>query len=225
MEEASFIMDPADPWDDIMKLNYERENLGFYFSGHPLDSYREHWDNTVTMDVSRAKSASTSRPHYLLGLLKGLREIPTRRGRLMAFATLEDFNGSIELVFFADCYEQCRSMILDETIVGLQGKVDTSRDRVQFIVESVVKPEELPVKDSGVIHIRIADAHPSEEDLYHLRAFLFERPGKCSVLLHINGGESDEVVVKASEQLMVSSLPETLGEIGDHPQVAEVWKE
>ena len=67
---------------------------------------------------------------------------------------------------------------------------------------------------------------PSEEDLYHLRAFLFERQGGCPVHLHLNGEMGTrEVVVRASEQLTVSSRPEVLAEIRNHPQVTEVWKE
>ena len=140
----------------------------------------------------------------------------------------ESFNyaGDTVLKSFADCYEQFREMLADETVVGVAGKVDTSRDRVQFIVEKLMVPEELPVKDAGVVHIRISDPNPSEDDLYHLRAFLFERQGGCPVHLHINGdGGSQEIVVRASEQLTVSSQPETIEEIQKHPQVAEVWRE
>ena len=108
--------------------------------------------------------------------------------------------------------------------------VDTSRNRVQFVVERLMKPDELPQKDSGQLHIRIAKSELSEDDLYHLRAFLFDRPGGCSVFIHMAGDEvteddGKEHVIRASDQLMVSSLPKTLDDIERHPLVAEVWKQ
>lgn len=224
-DEVAFTYEDADPWTDLERLTKERELLGFYFSGHPLDAHREQWENSVTLDLSRAASASTDRVHRVLGLLKGLRIIQTRKGSQMAFGTLEDFKGTIELVFFSDAYEQCKDSLVDETVIGIEGKVDTSRDRVQFVVEQTIESDEMPLKDTGEVHIRIVEGGPSEEDLYHLRAFLFERPGGCSVYLHLNGSKDDEeVTVRASEQLTVSSNPGTLNEIQAHPQVLEVWK-
>ncbi|MCK4516717.1 MAG: DNA polymerase III subunit alpha, partial [Spirochaetaceae bacterium] len=224
-DEIAFTYEPAEPWSDLERLTHERELLGFYFSGHPLDAHRERWVNSVTLDLSRAASASTDRVHRVLGLLKGLRIIQTKKGSQMAFGTLEDFKGSIELVFFSDPYEQCKDDLVDDTVIGIEGKVDTSRGRVQFVVERTIKPDEMPLKDTGEVHIRIADCGPTEDDFYHLRAFLFERSGGCSVHLHLNGNEdTEEVTVRASEQLMVSSNPSTLNEIQAHPQVLEVWK-
>ncbi|MEE8441007.1 MAG: OB-fold nucleic acid binding domain-containing protein, partial [Spirochaetia bacterium] len=224
-DEVAFTYEPVEPWTDLERLTNERELLGFYFSGHPLDAHREQWANTVTLDLSRAASANTDRVHWVLGLLKGLRVIQTRKGSQMAFGTLEDFNGTIELVFFSDAYEKCREDLIDETVVGMEGKVDTSRGRVQFVVEQTIKLDEMPLKDTGEVHIRIVDRGPSEDDFYHLRAFLFDRPGGCSVYLHLNGSaDTEEVTVRASDQLTVSSNPDTLNEIQTHPQVLEVWK-
>jgi DNA polymerase III subunit alpha len=224
-DEIAFAYEEAEPWSELERLTKERELLGFYFSGHPLDAHRERWKNSVTLDLGRVFAASTEREYYVLGLLKGLRVIHTKKGTQMAFGTLEDFKGTIELVFFSDAYEQSREDLIDETVIGIEGKVDTSRDRIQFVVERTIKPEDMPMKDTGEVHIRIADGGSSEEDLYHLRAFLFERPGGCSVYLHINGNDrQEELTVRASEQLMVSSNPETLSEIQEHPQVLKVWK-
>jgi DNA polymerase-3 subunit alpha len=230
-DEVGLQLEPAESWDEMTRLGYEREYLGFYFSGHPLDQYRRRWQECTTLDTSRAVAASQQRSHRVLGLLKQVRSIPTRKGTPMAFAVLEDFNGTLELVLFSDAYARYSHLLLDETVVGVEGTVDTSRNRVQFVVEHLMPPEELPVKDSGQLHIRIGQAGASEDELYHLRAFLFERPGGCSVYIHMdedpdhgNNG-CTERVIRASDQLMVSSLPQAIEEIERHPLVAEVWKQ
>ncbi|MFW6290725.1 MAG: hypothetical protein ACOC7V_00270, partial [Spirochaetota bacterium] len=85
---------------------------------------------------------------------------------------------------------------------------------------------ELPERDTGQLHLRIAHDHASEEELYELRAFLHDRPGGCSVYLHMNGSDgSDECVIRASSQLMVSSQPVAVAEIERHPFVEAVWKQ
>ncbi|MFW5689746.1 MAG: OB-fold nucleic acid binding domain-containing protein, partial [Spirochaetota bacterium] len=225
-DEIAFAFEQAEPWSDLERLGHERENLGYYFSGHPLDSYRNEWMTRTTLDLRAAQSASPEREHRLVGLLKGVRAIYTRKGTMMAFGTLEDFNGSIELVLFSEAYETCRELLVDETVVGVEGKVDTSRDRIQSVVERLVAPGELAERDTGQLHLRISHEHASEEELYELRAFLHDRAGGCSVYLHVNGtADGSECVIRASSQLMVSSRPEVLREIEQHPFVDAVWKQ
>jgi DNA polymerase-3 subunit alpha len=224
-DEISFeyLPPPADPEFD--PLTRERELLGFYFSGHPLDAHRETWQKSVTFDTRRAAASAGDRVHRVIGLVKNLRVIQTRKGLPMAFGTLEDFNGTIDLVFFSDVYESCRESLGEEAVLGVEGKIDMSRDRLQLVVEQVYSPEEIPLKDTGEIHIRIEDSNASEEDMYHLRAFLFDRPGGCNVFLHFNGnGAANGITVRASDQLTVSSSPDTITEIESHPHVLEVWK-
>ena len=225
-EDAAFAFEPAEPWTDLERLTREREILGFYFSGHPLDGFRARWQACCTLDLRRAAQASSERVHRLIGMIKGVRTIMTRKGSMMAFAVIEDFNGSVELVLFSDPYEQCRALLVEESIVGVEGTVDTSRDRVQFVVGRIVPPDELPERDSGRLHIRLANGSAGEEELYHLRALLFDRPGGCSVYLHLDsGGTANELVVRASNQLLVNARPEVIEEVKRLPHVQDAWRE
>ena len=81
------------------KLKTENELMGFYFSGHPMDDYKSLWERFVKVDLSRRESLSTG-SQILLGLIKNLKPITTSKGDKMAFASLEDFNGEMELTFF-----------------------------------------------------------------------------------------------------------------------------
>ena len=224
-DEIQFAFDHAHPWPDLEKLNYERTLLGRYFSGHPLDAYSTEWRTRTTLDLRNVETASTERTHKLVGLLKSVRTLLTRKGAMMAFAVLEDFNGEVELVLFSEAYEAAGELLSNERVVGVTGSVDTSRERVQFVVESLCEPAELPDRDTGQLHVRIRHEHASEEELYELRAFLGERPGGCSVYLHLNGhGEEDELVIRASHQLMVSARQESVEQIKSHPFVEDVWR-
>lgn len=167
----------VDPWPDVERLRHEKENLGFYFSGHPLDSYRVRWRNSVDLNISKASRAAPEKVYSILGLLKGIRSIITKKGTQMAFATLEDYNGSIELLFFDEAYEKYRERLIEESIVGILGKVDMRRGTPQIVVEEVRDPEEMDERETGEVHIRLDKSVASEEAFYRLRAELLEYPG------------------------------------------------
>ncbi|MFW5806545.1 MAG: DNA polymerase III subunit alpha [Spirochaetota bacterium] len=206
------------------RLRFERENLGFYFSGHPMDEYRDRWNETVAVDLSLLDRVSPDKSYNLLGLLKGVRVIQTRRGGHMAFAELEDYNGTVECVFFDDAYNASRERLTEDAIVGLVGTFEERRGRTQFVVKETRAPEELEERDAAEVHIRLDEDIDRREELYRLRAFLFERSGPSEVYLHL-GRNGRETVIRASQQLTVSSKHETLEAIRALDHVIDVWKQ
>ncbi|MFO8065055.1 MAG: DNA polymerase III subunit alpha [Spirochaetota bacterium] len=222
LDDAQMERYPEIPYAE--RLRFERENLGFYFSGHPMDEYRSRWSETVTVDLSRLDRVSFDRNYNVLGLLKGVRVIQTRKGGNMAFAQLEDYNGTIECVFFEDAYTAGRDRLTEDAVVGLVGKFEERRGNIQFVVEEVRSPENLEEKDASEVHIRLDENVDRQEDLYKLRAFLFERSGPSEVYVHL-GSNGRESVIRASSQLTVSSKQKTLEEIRSLEHVLEVWKQ
>ncbi|MFW6249813.1 MAG: DNA polymerase III subunit alpha [Alkalispirochaetaceae bacterium] len=222
-EFRSVALEPVEEWDQLTKLQYERENLGFYVSGHPIDAYRELWKKSVTLDMAHPERAPSDRPIQALGLLKGVRVVNTRKGTQMAFGTIEDFRGSLEIVLFSEALELSRDLLVEEQVVGVIGTVDQRNGKHQIVVEELRPPEGLEERDATEVHIRLANFVEDEEQLYGLRAFLIENPGSAQLYIHIGAG-AKECVVRASGQIMVSSRPEVLERIKTHPQVDAAWK-
>ncbi|MFP4329373.1 MAG: DNA polymerase III subunit alpha [Spirochaetaceae bacterium] len=216
-------MESAPEWDQLTRLRYERENLGFYVSGHPIDAYRTPWSRCVTVDLRHPERAPSDRTVTALGLLKGVRILYTRKGTQIAFATIEDFRGSVEVVLFAEALESYRDLLVEEEIVGVIGTVEERNGRYQIVVEELRPPEELDEKESMEVHIRLAPTLEDEEELYGLRAFLIDHPGGAALFIHV-GAEEGECVVRASGQIMISSKPEVIEKIKTHPKVEAVWK-
>ncbi len=211
-------------WDAAEILRLEKENLGFYVSGHPLDEYRKRWEKTVTLDLSTPERYSPDTKYNVLGLLKELKSIQTKKGETMAFGVIEDFRGSIELVFFPEVYSRFQHLLANDIIIGITGKVEERRGEPQMIIQEVCNPDELEEKEAGEVHIRIDDHFESEEDLYQLRAHLFESSGVCPVFIHVNrNGNGTESIIRASSQIKVSSKREVISRISTHPKVIEVW--
>ena len=218
------VLEEVPEWETVERLNYEKDNLGFYFSGNPLDDYRDIWRRTVTLNLGDPSQAIIDRRYNLLGLLKALRVVQTRSGGTMAFAVIEDYNGSMEVVFFGDAWDQCRERLQENSVVAMIGKLEYRKQKLQIVVQEIREPHELDETDSGEVHIRLDQQLEDSETLMQLRAFLYERAGHCPVFLHI-GHNGDEAVIRASAQLTVSSRSEVLEDIRRYPHVREVWKQ
>ena len=126
------------------KFKLEKELIGFYISGHPLDEYKEIWKNTVKADLGHPGTL-VSGSQILLGLIKNIKTIPTSKGDKMAFATLEDFNGEMELTLFSDAWGKCGDKIENGKVAILRGKIDyqANKDRYSFIVDESLDLEDL----------------------------------------------------------------------------------
>ena len=205
-------------------LDAERQNLGFFFSGHPLDAYRSVIDRAVNVDLSRKATLTNGRACALVGTLSELREIRARNGRAMAFAQLTDLNGSIELILFSDIYEARRALTVNGAIVGVRGTIDATRGDAKVKVDDIGEPAALPQRPLQAVHVRLRDEVGTEESLHEMREYLLDRRGTCALFFHV-GANGGEVVVQASSQIRVAGTEEVLSGIRGWTQVVDVWTE
>ncbi len=125
-------------------LKWEKELVGLYVTSHPLDSVMHFIQNPYS-NVSQSQElkddpeAWHGRPVVVVGLVEGVRALMTRRGEMMGVVTLEDLQGQIDAVLFPRTWSRFGELIVPETVVRVQGKVDTSRGEPQIIVESVTQ--------------------------------------------------------------------------------------
>jgi DNA polymerase-3 subunit alpha len=98
--EESLPIEEQDPWSAAVRLEYERELLGFYFSGHPLDDFAVEWKERTTFNLARLENIPSGEQGQVVGLLRSLRVVVTRKGDRMAIGSIEDYRGELELVAF-----------------------------------------------------------------------------------------------------------------------------
>jgi DNA polymerase-3 subunit alpha len=210
-------------WPPAQLLAAEKENLGFFFSGHPLDRFREVIEGAGVLDLSRREGLANERQCTLVGILRDVREIRTRNGRAMAFAMLEDMRGSIECILFSDLYDAKRQLIANDAVVGVLGKIDTTRGDPKVKVEDIMEPGALPQRPATQVHIRLRGEIGSEESLHQMREYLLDTRGSCSLFFHLGCGGGEETVVAASTQIRVSQEEAVLERVRSWPQVEDVW--
>ncbi|MGM0432166.1 MAG: DNA polymerase III subunit alpha, partial [Spirochaetota bacterium] len=221
---GNFQMKPAEELSLTEKLQLERQLLGFYFSGHPMDEYRDIWKNCVTVDLSRPEQLQEKHACNLLGMINSLRTIVTKRGEQMAFGQIEDFQGSIELIFFPKVWQQYRHMLELDKILGFTGKIDKQRGEPKFLVDEVVEPGQLKEDGISQIHVKLQRQLCTTEHLSKFRDVCLEYPGSCSLYLHLaNEGGEGETVIKASGQVRLTYSDTLVEMFKEHPVVTDVW--
>lgn len=221
---GNFQMEEAEDLSMSEKLQLEKQLLGFYFSGHPMDEYREIWNRTVRVDLSRPEYLMDKQPCNLVGIVLGCRTILTKRGEPMAFAQIEDFNGKIELIFFPKVWQKYGHLVTVDSILGFTGKVDTEKGEPKYLVDTVADPSELKQSGVSAIHISMVKQLCTTDNLNHLRDIFLDHSGSCSIIMHLSdetGGP--EVAIKASGQLNIAFSDDCIDIIKQTPMVTEVW--
>lgn len=218
-------LEPAEPFPKLDVLRMERELLGFYFSGHPMDDYRSQWEAGVTIDLARPDRFIQDKVYTLLVMVTAIRTIYTKKGQVMAFLQMEDYQGQIEAVVFSKLWAQIQDTVEKDKIIACTAKMDLSRGEPKLIMESFMDPQEINMANGNrEVHIRMDRGLCTEDQLLNFRAFLVDHPGSCPLYLHILGKEGgEEVIIQASRQITLSAEEDALGRIREHPYIEDVW--
>jgi DNA polymerase-3 subunit alpha len=226
-EYPPFAVSKAEEYPRADILRIEKELLGFYFSGHPMDEWRKIWERCSDADLAHPERASPERTYTVIAMLKEFREIFTKAGKKMAFGAIEDPNGSIEIVVFADALARWREKLVVDSVLCLKGKIDLSRGNPSLKVDEFIDPASLKEKSWNAVHLRLGSSPLREEELYPLRDALFDEPGSCNVYFHVlSGNESGaEALVKAHVQITCSASEEALERLRAVSPVVEAWRD
>ena len=164
------------------RLNLEKQLIGFYFSGHPMDEYKEIWKETVNINLGQTDNLPVG-SCVLIGLIKDIKQITTAKGNKMAFAVLADYNGEIEVTFFSGPWERAVHIIKEDTVAILKGKIDyqKDKDKYSFLAESVLSNHEV---DNVVKEVKEID----EKNKAHKNTWLYMADLKSSYLNQIKKG-------------------------------------
>jgi DNA polymerase-3 subunit alpha len=124
------------PMTSKQKLYWEKELLGLYVSGHPLDKYRDKIEQKGR-NIRGALAKGFQQKYTFAGVLSQCRHIMTKNNRRMAFANLTDTTGSVDTVFFSDVYKECRELLQEDATVQVTGKLQKRDSEWSFLAEEV----------------------------------------------------------------------------------------
>jgi DNA polymerase-3 subunit alpha len=192
-------------WNKEKLLAAEKEMLGFYLSGHPLDKYRLELRELV--DDNLAGIAASKHEHQVRigGLIRVYKEHKSKKKERMAFITLEDLSGSIEVIVFPRIFAECAELLSSNEPLIIQGRLQTDEENggAKVIAETV---DSLPGARQKFIEktsILLAADDVSRPKLEGLKQLMQQFYGPCPVSITIHFDRRGEVDIEPAKDMTI----------------------
>jgi DNA polymerase-3 subunit alpha len=216
-QEANAALPNTPDWDEHTRLAAEKEILGFFITGHPMDKYKEKLADLRTLsteDIAAMKKSTAKDENIsIAGLISGLRVAKSRRGELWAQAALEDMSGKVELLVFPEAYRKLAEKVKLEVPVLIRGGVRIEEGANPKITANEIIPlDEARVPLPKALRIRIPLGSATDSTVEALHALFNERKGEAKVLFDVER-EGDFMVVMEAEGYNVMPDRNFLGRV------------
>ena len=219
-------------FSDKELLAMEKEMLGLYISGHPLEEYRLAIEKESTIDTLKMKNIQEDessetvelddKPKYrdgqmvrIVGIIESVKKKYTKTNKIMAFTTIEDLYGQCEIIVFENCYQMCSNILLEGSIVLIEGRLSIREDEAVKIVANKIiefKGEMHQEHKSNSITIDITNLYDEQKDKLRgaIRFFAGDR-NNCRIDIK-NGERLDSAGGVLMNEAIYKEFQEIVGE-------------
>jgi DNA polymerase-3 subunit alpha len=215
--QAAVPLADAAAWAEAVQLAGEKEALGFYFSGHPLDRFA---DDLRTFGAKRVAELTDSLPDvWTAGIVSGLRPLKTKKGDRMAVFMLDDVAGALEVVVFPETFGKHGSLIEADAMLLVRGKFEKDDESARIVATELQPIAMLQERTTKEVVIHLAQRSQARSTFEQLAELLARHRGDRRVYLEldVNGREKplrvrSEVAIRVrpSERL-VSEVEQLCG--------------
>lgn len=203
---------PPGEWEKSVLLAFEREMLGLYVSDHPLFGLEAALARLA--DCSIAALTEGERPDgstvTIAGIVSGLQRKVTKQGNSWAMATLEDLGGAIEVMFFPQTYQLCSTVLAEDAVLVVKGRLDKREDVPKLIAMDVTQPDLGGGDAGGPVVVRMPTARCVPPVVARLKDVLTMHSGATEVHLQLQNGIRTTVI---RLQQRVAPSPSLMGDL------------
>ena len=180
LEKMKYQYTNLDEYSEKELLSMEKEMLGLYISGHPLEKYREKIESETNINTLRMKEIQNTQenemqdlPRYrdgqmvrIVGIINGVKKKYTKTNKIMAFTTIEDLYGQCEVIVFENCYQMCANILMDESIVLVEGRLSIREDEdVKIVANKIIEFKGENTQPKGnVLKINITNLNDEQKE-------------------------------------------------------------
>jgi DNA polymerase-3 subunit alpha len=205
---------PIGEWDKTVLLAHEREMLGLYVSDHPLHGAErmlaQFTDRTIAAVLMDDRADTTVAT--VGGLVTAVQRKTTKQGSAWAIVTLEDLEGSVEIMVFPQTYNAVSTLLVDDSVIIVRAKVERSdEDGVRMVALEITQPD-LTEAVSGPVRVTMAASRCIPPLVERFKEVLAEHPGTTEVHLHLTGG-AKTTVLRLDDRLRVTPSPSLYGDL------------
>jgi DNA polymerase-3 subunit alpha len=208
-------------WDEYQRLAAEKEILGFFITGHPMEKYRDKLMDFSALDSSAicAMKQGTGKDEITTaGIIAGVRVVKSRKGDLYAQAVLEDMAGSVEAIIFPEAYKRLADKLKMEVPVLVRGAIRVEEgSNPKLAISTITSLEEAKPKLPRSLRIRLPLDTAQPETVDALHNLFRERQGEAKVLFNLERSGDFMVVMEAdgynvqADRVFISRAEELCG--------------
>ena len=200
-------------WREKELLSFEKESLGFYITGHPLTRFEavlDKFTNANTVSLQEVKDGAVVR---IGGMVRSTKTIMTKKGEPMAFLTMEDQHGSIEITIFSTLYASAGDLLVEDNPILIQGQVEKDENSIKILADTVIPLEKAEETWTANIHLVLDVTRTKKDTLVKLRDILKKHPGSCEAYLDLNIPGKSEVIIALPPDIRLKPGPALTREV------------
>ncbi len=179
-------------WRDEVRLQAEKETLGFYLSGHPIQQYEKELRQFITNDIASLRPTERHKTLMVAGYVVSVRTLMTKRNTRMAIVKLEDRKDSIEVAVFSEVFEEARPLLVKDQLLIIDGEVSTDEysGGLRMSAKRILDLSMARCEYAKYIHIDTPKHLALVSTLPGLQTALTQfQHGQCRVLIHYQNNE------------------------------------
>jgi DNA polymerase-3 subunit alpha len=192
-------------WSEHEMLAHEKELLGFYVTGHPLTPYLpilEKYSLNNTASLAQLQSRSTTRIGGMIAAVQN--GISKKNGKPYSMVTLEDLEGSVQILCMNENYEKYRELLVQNKPILVIGEVNTGDDKPKIFPQEIMPLEDAPRRFTKQVHLRLLTASLDPEKLQAIHELVATYPGKCPLYLCFKQPTGEIVFIETHEKFFVA---------------------
>ena len=214
----------AAEYDPLERLKQEKEQLGFYVSGHPLEEYSDIIDYYTTASTQTLIEHPVDSEVFVAGMITEVKNLTTKKGDPMAVIGFEDLEGSVEIVIFPEAYKTAGDLV-EGRVVWIRGKVnqngrsrrsddENQREQRQVQADDIVDLESVPEKQTSALEVTISEADlGNSEKLEALQKIASANRGHNDLILRLMSPRYGEVIARCGKKYNVANKPQVIEQV------------
>lgn len=215
--ESNLDIQEVRDFDDLEKLSHEAELMGIYISGHPLDRYKNLMEELSTMPVAHVQDflgSDQKRTMTLTGQITTRKNILTKKGDKMCFATLEDLSGKIECIVFPKVFAEYELILASDEPIVVEGYVNMQESPRKIFADKILKLKEHSENKITGVRINVDLADLTEMKLNKLRQVLLSYRGATPMHM-IFEGPGGKARLPLGEEFLINPTPQMAHQINE----------
>ncbi|SFJ10404.1 DNA polymerase-3 subunit alpha [Streptosporangium canum] len=213
-EDQTFdVQIPPGEWDKTTLLQFEREMLGLYVSDHPLFGVEHILASGADCSIAALQDENRADGQVVTvgGILSGVQRKVTKKGDTWVLTMLEDLEGAIEVMIFPSAYQLCATVLAEDAIVFVKGRLDKREDVGKIIAMEVTAPD-LTRESGGPLAVSLPLTRCTPPVVGRLKEVLTAHPGTTEVHLQVHNGPKT-TIVRLDDRLRVAPSPALMGDL------------